>query len=267
MIEVDHLIVGAGTAGCVLAARLSEDPSRRVVMLEAGPDFPTENALPASLRDGNGEGFDAGLQATICAGRKDRIARGRVVGGSSQVNGCGALRTLAADFDAWAGLGLPNWSWQRVLASYRRLETDHDYPDDPYHGADGPVPIVRANLEELTAPMRGFLEAVLDAGHPYCADMNAPEATGIGPYPQNRRQRVRMSTNLTHLSSARQRPNLTVRGSTTVNRVLIRDDKAIGVEAGGEEIHAREVILCAGTPMTPALLLRSGIGPTDDLRK
>ncbi|WP_028921745.1 GMC family oxidoreductase [Pseudonocardia acaciae] len=266
MAGVDHLIVGAGTAGCVLAARLSEDPSRRVLVLEAGPDFPDEASLPASLRDGAGQGFDAGLTARICAGRVAEVARGRVVGGSSQVNAYGAVRALAADFDAWAALGLPAWEWPEVLESYRRLETDHDFPDGEYHGGRGPVPIVRPRRDELTAPMDGFLTAVLAAGHPYRADMNAPDATGIGPYPQNRRGRVRMSANLTHLAPARGRPNLTVLGNCPVERVLVRDGRAVGVRAGGQEITAGEVILCAGVPMTPALLLRSGIGAAGDLR-
>lgn len=266
MTDIDHLIVGAGTAGCVLAATLSEDPSRRVVVLEAGPDFPDEASLPAALRDGNGEGFDAGLQALVCDGRRGDLARGRVVGGSAQVNDSGALRAPAADLDAWAALGLPEWAWQQVLPSYRRLESDQDYPDAPYHGRDGPVPIVRTGRGALTEPMSGFLDAVLAQGHPYVDDMNAPVAAGIGPYPKNRRGRVRMSTNLTHLARARSRPNLTVRGDTPVERVLLRDGRAIGVVAAGETITAREVILCAGAPMTAALLLRSGIGPAEELR-
>ena len=267
---VDHVIVGAGTAGCVLAARLSEDPHRRVLVLEAGPDFPTESVLPAALRDGDGEGYDWGTRAVICDGRAAEVPRGKVVGGSAQVNHRGALRAPAADFDAWAARGLPAWGWDRVLPSYCRVEADQEYGDEPYHGAAGPVPITRVPRDDLTAPMAGFLEAVLAAGHPYRADMNAPGADGIGPYPQNRRRRTRMSTNLTHLAPARNRANLTVRGGVTVDRVVLRDRgggvEAVGVEAGGETIAAREVILAAGVPMTPALLLRSGVGPADDLR-
>lgn len=263
---IDVLIVGAGTAGCVLAGRLSEELARQVAVLEAGPDFPDEDALPDSLRYGDGQGFDAGLRAVVCDGRADRLARGRVVGGSSQVNGCGALRALAADYDAWADLGFPDWSWANVVDSYQRLEHDHDFPGEAYHGDSGPVPITRPRHDELSAPMRGFLDAVLDAGHPYRADMNAPDAAGIGPYPQNRLRRVRMSANLTHLAPARARPNLTVRADVRADRVVVRDGRAVGVEAGGELIRAREVVLCAGTPMTPALLLRSGIGPAGDLR-
>lgn len=266
MTQIDHLVVGAGTAGCVLAARLSEDPDKNVVLLEAGPDFPDEHALPSSLLDGDGTGYDAGLTAVVCAGRRAALARGQVVGGSSQVNGSGVLRARAGDFQEWAALGLPEWDWDQVLVSYVRMETDLDFPDRPYHGAHGPLPVIRPGRSGLNAPTAGFLEAVLAAGHPYQDDMNAPDAHGIGPYPQNRSGDVRMSTNLTHLAPARSRPNLAVRANTPVDRVLLRRGRAVGVEAAGEHIEAREVILCAGAPMTPALLLRSGVGPEEELR-
>ncbi|MCK2215805.1 GMC family oxidoreductase N-terminal domain-containing protein [Actinomadura sp. ATCC 31491] len=216
--EIDHLIVGAGTAGCVLAERLSADPARRVVVLEAGPD----------AGDGTGvaDGLDWGLRATVTGGRAEPLARGRVVGGSAQVNGMGAVRATAGDFRAWAALGLPAWDWERVLESYRRVEHDLEYGGLPYHGDAGPVPITRWPEEQWTPPVRGLVEAALDAGHPYCADLNAPGARGIGPYPHHRRGRRRMSTALTHLAPARGRPNLTVRAGCPVERVLVRRGRA-----------------------------------------
>lgn len=263
----DLVIVGAGTAGCVLAARLSADPSRSVLLLEAGPDFPELATMPEALTTGGGEGYDWGLAATVAAGRVAGLARGKVVGGSAQVNGRGAVRALPADFDAWAASGLPAWSWERVLPAYVRAESDQDFPDAPYHGSDGPVPIVRPDRERLSPPMAGFLDAVLAHGHQYREDMNVPGAVGIGPYPHNQYAGgVRASTALTHLGPARARANLTVRGGARVDRVVIRDGRAVGVEVGGELVAAGEVILAAGAPLTPTLLLRSGLGPASELR-
>ncbi len=270
MSGVDHLIVGAGTAGAILAARLSEDPARRVLVLEAGSDYPDEAALPEPLRDSYKTPFgshDWNLQATICGERQGLVPRGKVVGGSSQTNGAGVVRAPAADFDAWAALGLPAWSWERVLPSYCRLEADQQFGDRWYHGSAGAIPITRWSREQLLPSMAGFLDATLAAGHPFCEDLNSPEAIGIGLYPQNRRGRLRISTNLAYLSPSRARPNLTVRGGVTVDRVVVRGGRAVGVEAGGEMIAGREVILCAGAPFSPALLLRSGIGPAEDLRR
>lgn len=167
MSPVDHLIVGAGTAGAILAARLSEDPARRVLVLEAGRDYPDEAALPEPLRDSRripGESHDWELQVTICGQRRGLMLRGKVVGGSSQVNGVGVVRPPTADFDAWGARGLPAWSWDRVLPSFCRLEADQQYGDRRYHGADGPIPITRWARDELLPPMAAFLEATVAAG-------------------------------------------------------------------------------------------------------
>lgn len=268
MLRYDYVIVGAGAAGAVLAARLSEDPGRSVLLLEAGPDL-TGAAVPEVLRTGSvdaEDGFDWDLRATVVAGREAPLRRGRVVGGSTQINDRGAMRAPAADFAAWAARGLPEWDWSAVLPAFRRLESDQQFGDRDYHGADGPVPITRWSRGELTPAMDGFLEAVLALGHEYQEDMNAPDAVGIGMYPQNRRDRLRMSTTLTHLDPARSRANLVVRGDAEVERVVLADGRAVGVQVAGETIGAGEVVLCAGSPYSPALLLRSGIGPADELR-
>lgn len=266
----DCVVVGAGTAGCVLAARLSEDPARRVAVLEAGPDARDVASMPEALRRGSAAGddgdYDWGLSATVCGGRHAPLARGRIVGGSAQVNGSGAWRAPAEDFARWTATGVQGWSWADVVQAYRAIETDVDFGDLEWHGSTGPVPITRFSEEELSAPMAGLLEAVVAAGHTELADMNAPDAVGIGRYPQNRRRDIRMSTNLTHLAPARGRDNLTVRTDVTVDTVEIRDGRAVGVRVGTELVEARMIILAAGTPMTPALLLRSGIGPAADLR-
>lgn len=260
----DVVIVGAGTAGCVVAARLSQDPARQVLLLEAGPDR-GESTGDAGARH-PAERFDWGLSATITGNRAGALARGRVVGGSAQVNDCGALRALPADFTEWANAGLPGWSWPQVLRSYCRLETDQDYGDQPYHGTDGPVPIHRPRSGDLT-PMAAFLEAAMAHGHPYVEDMNAPDAVGIGPYPHNQWGTTPASTAATHLQPARGRRNLTVRADCVVDRVLVENDRAVGVLVGGERIAADQVILCCGAPQTPALLLRSGIGHAEQLHE
>jgi choline dehydrogenase len=224
--------------------------------------------MPAALTTGNGEGFDWALSAATVGGRVAPLARGRVVGGCAQINGRGAVRALAADYQAWADRGLPGWSWEQMLAAYRRAETDQDFPDAPYHGADGPVPIVRPDPDRFTKPMAGFLEAMTACGHPFRADMNAPDAVGIGPYPHNQYpDGSRASTALTHLRPARVRPNLTVRADAFADRVVLHDGRAVGVEVDGEMITGAEVVLAGGSPLSPALLLRSGIGPADELRR
>ena len=263
----DQVIVGAGTAGCALAARLSEEPSRRLLLLEAGCDYPGPKALPASLADSftmPREPWDWGLEATI-AQRPAPLPTGRVVGGTSQIGGAGAWRPPAADFDAWAARGLAEWSWANVVEAFCRVETDLDHGDAPWHGDRGPMPVVRWREDELSAPMRGFLEAALAAGLPYCEDMNGLDAVGIGPNPMARDGRRRVSAAAAYLDPARDRPGLEICAGTMVERIAVRDGRARGVVVDGELIEAREVVLCAGVPLSPALLLRSGIGPAADL--
>jgi len=265
--EYDDIIVGGGSAGAVLAARLSEEPARRVLLLEAGPDYATLESTPADLQDGwrmSLRAHDWRLTAQAMPGRAIPYPRARVIGGSSAVNATIALRGVPADYDEWAALGNDEWSWAKVLPHFRRLEDDPEGAAG-LHGRGGPIAIRRWRPDELIPVQRAFFEVCRRLGFPEAADHNHPEATGVGPFPQNRRDRLRLSTAIGYLLPARHRPNLTIRPHCLVNRVLFVGGRAVGVDIGDggepEQVRGRRITLAAGAIGSPAILLRSGIGP------
>jgi len=268
----DYVIVGGGTAGCIVAARLSEDPDARVLLLEAGADHRSADA-PAEVLDvrtvpmrGHAAEFDPrhdwGLIAHTNQGARISVPQGRIIGGGSAINGAISLRGATADYDEWVGFGNPEWSWEKCLPVFVAMENDPE-PGD-HHGHEGPIPLSRATLDELAPIQKAFIRSAIASGAPYAHDLNAPNAEGVGPVPMTRRGVRRISTAETHLDPARDRANLEVRGDVLVDRVRFDGTRAVGVRlADGEEITAGEVILSAGAILSPALLQRSGVGPAD----
>ena len=278
----DYIIVGAGSAGAVLAARLSEDADCSVLLFEAGPDYtaaesPPEmhyaNPAPIISETQFPQFLYPELKARRTAQQEPRLFwRGRGVGGSSSINGQFAIRALPEDFDNWEEQGCSGWSAERLMPFHNRLEDDLDYGDDEYHGRGGPIAIYRTPEAEWNPLDRAFKRAALALGYPECADHNAPLGEGVSPYACNRRDGRRVSTNEGYLEAARGRTNLTIQGDAIVDCVLFDETgrRAVGVRVSvaGEwqEQHGREVILCAGAVHSPAILQRSGIGPAEWLR-
>ncbi|GAB3885245.1 GMC family oxidoreductase N-terminal domain-containing protein [Kibdelosporangium lantanae] len=264
----DYVIVGAGSAGCVLAARLSEDPDVTVCVIEAGPADTSQNihvpvGSPQLFRSDVDWDYDTHLEP-YCDGRRMYLPRGRVLGGSSSLNGMVYIRGSREHYDAWAQ---PGWGFDDLLPYFKRAE-DNERGASAYHGVGGPLAVSDGRSNNPMA--RAFVDAAIEAGYSANDDFNNGDPDGFGFYQVTQRDGRRCSSSVAYLHPAMARPNLTVRTNVHVHRVIVENGRAVGV-AGSRldelvEIRAeREVILAAGAYNSPQLLLLSGIGPADEI--
>ena len=274
----DKIVVGGGSAGCVVAARLSEDPGCRVLLIEDGPD---PQPLPEVVADPKRQSeliLESPYVRMYDVERSDGssfpLLSGRIMGGGSSVNNLAVVRPMAADFAAWERFGGEAWSYASLLPVMRAIETDPDFADSPIHGSNGPVQLHRGYRLDDPAdpPVRALLEAASDLGLPRCDDLNVAEPFGVCASPYSLVDGRRQSTTVAYLDPARDRSNLTILADTAVTSVCLDGDRATGVEVRAAEgpiarYDASEVVLAAGVFHSPQLLMLSGIGPVEELER